>query len=80
MDSNNIERVMAWSNVHVTNINRSFKDIKSEVVINFIGLDNKDIVVITNKVVAISDLNIVKKYMKNLNDVNSSNVMNSWLP
>lgn len=80
MDSNNIERVMAWSNVHVTNINRSFKDIKSEVVINFIELDNKDIVVITNKVVAISDLNIVKKYMKNLNDVNSSNVMNSWLP
>ena len=71
---------MAWSNVYITNINRSLKGIKSEVVINFIRSDNKDIVVTTNKVAAISDLNVVEKYMKNLNNVNSSNIMSPRLP
>lgn len=79
MGSNNVERVIAWSNIYVTNINRLLKGIKSEVVINFVRLDNKDIIVTTNKVAAILDLNVVKKYMKNLNNVNSSNVMNSRL-
>ena len=49
-------------------------------VINFIRSDNKDIVVTTNKVVATSDLNVVEKYMKNLNNVNSSNIMSPRLP
>lgn len=80
MGFNNIKRIMAWSNVHITNINRSLKGIKSEVVINFIRSDNKDIVVTTNKVVATSDLNVVEKYMKNLNNVNSSNIMSPRLP
>ena len=66
---------MAQSNVHITNINGSLKGIKSEVVVNFIRSDNKGIIVTTNKVVAISDLNVVEEYIKNLNNVNSSNVM-----
>jgi len=78
--SNNIEKVMAWSNIHITNINRLLKNIKSKVVINFIKLDNKNIIIITNKVVATLDLNVVKKYIKNLNNVNSSNVMSFRLP
>lgn len=49
-------------------------------VVNFIRQDNKDAIVTTNKVAAISNLNIVKKYMKNLNNVNSSDVMNPKLP
>ena len=66
---------MAQSNVHITNINGSLKGIKSEVVVNFIRSDNKGIIVTTNKVVAISDLNVVEEYIKNLNNVNSSDVM-----
>jgi len=76
---NNVERLMAQSNVHVTNINRSLKGIKSEVVVNFIRSDNKGIIVTTNKVVAISDLNVVEEYIKNLNNVNSSDVISSRL-
>ena len=78
--SNNVERVMAQSNVHVTNITRSLKDIKLEVVVDFIRFDNKDIIITTNKVVAISDLNIVDEYMKNLNDIDSSDIMSPSLP
>jgi len=78
--SNNVERVMAQSNVHVTNITRSLKGIKLEVVVDFIRFDNKDIIITTNKVVAISDLNIVDEYMKNLNDIDSSDIMSPSLP
>ena len=74
MNSNSIERVMAQLNVHVTYINRSLKDIKSEVVVDSIRSNNKSIVVTT------LDLNIIEEYIKNLNDVNSSDVMSSRLP
>ena len=78
--SNNVERVIDQSNVHVTNITRSLKGIKLEVVVDFIRFDNKDIIITTNKVVAISDLNIVDEYMKNLNDIDSSDIMSPSLP
>jgi len=51
IDSNNTKRVIAQSNVHVSNINRFLKDIKIEITIDFIKFD------------------------KNLNNVDSSNVM-----
>ena len=49
-------------------------------VVDFIRSDNKGIIITTNQVVVISDLNIVKEYMKNLNDVDSSNIMSPRLP
>ena len=39
MDSNNAKRVIAQSNVHVSNINKSLKDIKLEITIDFIRFD-----------------------------------------
>ena len=80
MDLNNVERIMTWSNIYVTNINRSLKGIKSEVAVDFIKSDNKDIIVTTNKVAATLDLNVIQDYMKNLNNINSSNVMSPRLP
>ena len=55
-------------------INRLLKSIKSKVVVDYIWLDNKGIIVTTNKVVAFSNLNMVEKYIKDLNDIDSSNV------
>jgi len=48
--------------------------------INFIRSDNKGIIVTTNKVAATLDLNIVEKCLKNLNDIDSSDVMSPRLP
>ena len=80
MGSNNPDRVMAHSNVHVANINSSLKNIKSEVTVDFIRPDNKDIIVTTNKVAATLDLKVIEDYMKNLNNVDSNDVMSSRLP
>jgi len=54
---------------NIVNINRLLKGFKLEVSINFICLDNKGLLLTTNKVAASSDLNIIKKYLKELNDV-----------
>lgn len=77
---NNAKRVIAQFNVYISNINRSLKDIKSEIIINFIRSDNKGIIITTNKVVATLDLNIVEKCLKNLNNIDSSDVMSPRLP
>ena len=71
---NNTERVMAQANNHVENINRLLRGIKSEISANYICSNNKEIVITTNKVAASFNLNIVKKYMKDLNDVDSNDI------
>jgi len=80
METNNVERVMAQSNIHIANINRLLKDIKSKISADYICSDNKRVVIITNKVTTFSDLNVVEKYMKELNNVDSNNIMSSRLP
>jgi len=45
--------------------------VKSDVSADYICSDNKGVIITTNKVVAPSDLNIVEKYMKELNNINS---------
>ena len=45
IESNNVEKIMAQSNIHIANINRQFKNIKSEISVKFICSNNKGIVV-----------------------------------
>ena len=52
------------------------KRVKSEIFVDFICSNNKRLVITTNKVATISDLNIIKKYMKDLNNVDSNGIMN----
>jgi len=80
MGINNAESVMVQSNAHVANINWLLKNIKSEVSADYIWLNSKGIVVMTNKVAISSDLNMVEKYIKELNNVDVSDVISLRLP
>jgi len=53
------------SNSHIANINCALKAIKSNTLANFIHVENKDIVLITNNVVSGSNLQKIEKYVKN---------------
>jgi len=75
----NTERIVIQANKYVKNINRLLQNIKSEIVANYIWSDNKGIIITTNKVVVFSNLNMVEKYIKNLNDVDSSNIISPRL-
>ena len=64
----------------MTNINQLLKSIKSENYADLIHSDNREIIITTNKVVLTLDMNTIKKYMKNLNDVDLNEVMSPRLP
>ena len=51
---------METSSIHITNINRVLKNIKSEVIVNFIQINQTDIVIIANKVASSLDLQMIK--------------------
>ena len=48
---------------------------KSKIFADYICSDNKGIVITTNKITVFSDLNIVEKYMKELNDINLNDII-----
>ena len=54
---------------HVTNINRVFKNIKSEVMADLICIENSGLVIITNKVASVLDLQTIEKYVKNIYNI-----------
>jgi len=65
---------MKNSSLHVANINRSLRNAKSKVLVDFIQLDPLGIMVVTNKVAAQSDLQIIEQYIKNADNINSLHV------
>jgi len=72
---NNSERVIVQANNYITNINRLLKGTKFKISVDYIWSDYKRIVITTNKVVASSDMNIVEKYMKELNNVDLNDII-----
>jgi len=71
MSSNNNASFMKNSSAHVTNINRALRNMKSEVLVDFICSDPLDITVVTNKVSLQSDLQIIEQYVKNSDDIDA---------
>ena len=65
--------------MYIANINGFLKDIKSEISADFIHSNNKRVIITTNKIAFTSDMNIMEKYIKELNDVNLSNIMSPRL-
>ena len=66
---------MAKATAYISNINRLLKRVKFEISVDFIWSDNKGLLITINKVAITSDLNIIKKYIKNLNNIYSNNIM-----
>ena len=80
ISNNNNTKFMKNSSVHVANINRALRSVKSEVLADFIHLDLLGIMVVTNKVSIQSDLQIIEQYVKNLDDIDALQVEVSCLP
>ena len=58
----------------MANINRLLRNVKSDVLVDYICSDNTDTTVITNKVAQQSNMSIIDQYIKNSNDINSLQV------
>ena len=74
MNSNNIVKFMFSSNDHIININRLLKNIKSECKADYIRAEKSGIIIITDKVISLLDLQTIEKYIKNSNQINVDKV------
>jgi len=78
--NDNISNFMRNSLVHVSNINRSLRNTKSEVLVDFICSNPLGIMIVTNKVSLQLDLLIIKNYVKSTNNIDALQVKVPWLP
>ena len=62
---------MKESSAHVANINRTLKNVKLEIMADFICSDNRGIIITTNKIVSMLDLQTIERYIKNVNNIKS---------
>ena len=74
MSNDNNMKFMKNSSMHVANINRVLRNVKSKVLMDFIWSDSLDIAAVTNKVSLQSDLQIIKQYIKNSDNINTLQV------
>ena len=76
----NANKFMKDLSTHITNINRALKNIKSDVMADFICIENRGVVIITNKITGALDLQTIERYIKNTNNIEANQVEASRLP
>jgi len=74
MNNENKSKFMKASSAHITNFNRTLKNIKSEVMADFVCTDQVDVMIVTNKVKSSLDLQTIEKCIKNSNYIDTEKV------
>ena len=69
ISNENKTKFIKSSSIYTTNLNRILKNIKLEVIADFVCMDQADITIVTNKVVSSLDLQTIEKYVKNANHI-----------
>ena len=80
MSKVNINNILASENEHIVNINRALKNIKSNITVNFICLENLGITIVSNSIASQSDLQVMERYVKSIENVKLDNVQILKLP
>jgi len=71
MSKENNNAFMKKSLLHVANINRQLRNVKSKALVDYIQSDPLGVTIITNKISQQSDLLIIDQYVKNSNNINA---------
>ena len=80
ISNKNKAKFMESSSTYITNLNRALKNIKLKAMADFICIDWTGIIIVTNKVVSSFNLQMIEKYIKNINYINSNEVNTPCLP
>ena len=65
---------------YISNINCALKAIKSNILADFIHINDKEIIISTNNITSFSDLQEIKKYVKNSLFSDSNQISSPQLP
>ena len=80
MSTDNANKFIANSSKHVANFNHALRSTKSNLFIDFIHVDYQSLIVTSNRVVSLLKISIISNYVKNCNNIDSSNIQDTWLP
>ena len=79
MNSENANNFIGNLSSYVTNINRALKNIKSDIMADFVCVKNGGLVISTNKIAGALDLQTIEKYVKNTNNIKANQIKTSRL-
>ena len=80
MTKPNAELIVNSAHIHTSNVNKCLKNSKSDIIADFICITNNGIVITTNKPVNNLNLSTIKKYLKNIKNVNLNSIKSPHLP
>jgi len=80
MGRTNVDKIMVLFSIHVININRAFKNIKSNIMVDYIQPEATGITIITNNIASAADLQVIENYVKNIKNITSEDIQASRLP
>ena len=78
--NNNKVRFMASLSLQITNINSVLRNIKLDVMADFVWAEQLGIIITMNKVALPLDLQTIENYVKNIDYINFNNIKMSCLP
>ena len=80
MSAENVFSFMKNSSTNVANINRQLRNIKTDILVDYIRSDSNRIIIVANKVTQPLDLTIIDQFVKNSNNINALQVEELRLP
>ena len=80
MSNDNVVSFMKNSSVHVANINRSLRNAKTNILVDYIRSDNTGISIVVDKIAQQSDITIINNYVKGSTDINALQIEDARLP
>ena len=79
MRTNNISKFIFSLEDYITNINRALKNIKSEILADFVHSNHWGLI-ITNKVTSQLNLSTIEKYIKNIDIIKTKDILTFYFP
>ena len=80
MAKSNTELIVNSAHTHISNVNKCLKNSKSDIVVDFIQITNNRIIITMNKLANMLNLSTIKKFLKNINNVNLDSIEGLCLP
>jgi len=80
MAKSNTELIVNLVHQYIANINKCLKNIKSDIITNFIQVTNEEVNIMMNKLANPSDLTTIKKYIKSISNINLDSIESPCLP
>ena len=79
MTRTNAELIVNSAHIHTSNINKCLKNSNSNIVADFIHFNVNEIIIMTNKPTSNLNLSTIKKYLKNVQNVNLDSIKSPHL-